>query len=190
MNRLVRYFLQGLLYTVPISIVLYVVVQSFLKVGEILNITGLTIHPAIDPIIGALVLASSIVLIGFLGGSIIFKPLFGAIENLIERAPLIKTIYSALKDLMSAFVGTKKRFNQPVLVKLNKLEDIERFGFITSTDLSELGINKSKVAVYFPFSYAISGSLYVVPSENVTPLDVSPTELMKYIISGGVSHID
>lgn len=190
MSRIVRYFFQGLLYTVPIAIVIYVVVQIFFRIGEILHQTGFTIHPAVDPIIGILVFVAFIVTIGVLGNTIIFRPLFAGIENVIERAPLIKTIYSALKDLMSAFVGAKKRFNQPVLIKMNKAEDIERFGFITSSDLSDLGISKKKVAVYIPFSYAITGALYVVPAENVTPINVSPTDLMKFIISGGVSEID
>jgi uncharacterized membrane protein len=190
MNKIIRHFVQGLLYTVPISIVLYVVIQIFLQIGEILNLLGIKIHPAIDPIIGLFVLVAFIITIGILGSSILFRPIFSTIESIIEKAPLIKTIYSALKDLMSAFVGSKKRFNQPVLVKMSKSEDIERFGFVTSTDLSELGIPKTKVAVYFPFSYAISGHLYIVPSENITPLNVSPTDLMKFIISGGVSEID
>ncbi len=187
MNRLIKYFLQGLLFTAPIFIVFYVIVHIFLQIGSILNFLGITIHPVIDPIIGLVLLISFIILMGLLGSSIIFKPLFNFIEKLIEKAPLIKTMYSAVKDLMSAFVGTKKKFNQPILFKPSKSEDIERLGFITSTDLSELGISKTKIAVYIPFSYAISGAVFIVPVENITPIDVPPAELMKFIISGGIS---
>ncbi len=187
MNKIVKYFLQGLLFTAPLFIVFYVIVHIFLQIGSILNFLGITIHPMIDPLIGLILLFSFIIFMGVLGSSIIFKPFFSFIEKLIEKAPLIKTMYAAVKDLMSAFVGTKKKFNQPVLFKTSKADDIERLGFITSTDLSELGISKTKIAVYIPFSYAISGAVFIVPIENVTPIKVAPADLMKFIISGGIS---
>jgi len=187
MNRLVKYFLQGLLFTAPIFVVFYVVVQIFLQIGKVLNFLVINIHPVIDPLIGLLLLFSFIILIGFLGNSILFRPFFNFIEKLIEKAPLIKTMYSAVKDLLSAFVGTKKSFNQPVLFKPNKNEDVERLGFITCSDLQELGISDKKVAVYIPFSYSISGAVFIVPQENIRPIKVPPADLMKFIISGGVS---
>jgi uncharacterized membrane protein len=186
-SRLIRYFLQGLLFTAPIFIVFYVIVQIFLQIGKVLNILGITIHPMVDPLLGLFLLFFFIVLIGFLGSSILFRPLFNFIEKLLEKAPLIKTMYAAVKDLLSAFVGTKKSFNQPVLFKPNKNEDIERLGFITCSDLKELGIGGSKVAVYIPLSYSIAGVVFIVPQENIKPINVPPADLMKFIISGGVS---
>lgn len=189
-KQLIRFFLQGLLYTVPVAIIVYVVVRIFISIGELFNDIGLTIHPLADPLLGLAAFAALMIIIGILGSSIIFRPLFAYIEGLIERAPLIKTIYSSTKDVMKAFVGSKKRFNRPVLVKLNRTEDIERLGFVTQNDLTELGIAKEKVAVYLPFSYAISGNLYIVPRENVTPINATAAEAMKFIISGGVTDID
>jgi uncharacterized membrane protein len=46
------------------------------------------------------------------------------------------------------------------------------------------------VAVYLPHSYAWSGNQFIVPSQNVTPLDVSAATVMKFIVSGGVTKID
>ncbi|MDA0713786.1 MAG: DUF502 domain-containing protein, partial [Bacteroidetes bacterium] len=107
-----------------------------------------------------------------------------------ERIPLIKTLYTSVSDLLSAFVGDKRRFNRPVLVKLTKMADIEKLGFITSEDLSELGIDGGRIAVYLPHSYAFSGNLFIVPAENVTPLDANAAEVMKFIVSGGVAEVD
>ncbi len=95
-------------------------------------------------------------------------------------------MYSALKDLLGAFVGDKKKFNKPVLVRINKDNNLYQIGFITQADLSDLGLN-DMVVVYFPHSYAISGFHYVVSRENVQPLNVSGTQAMKFIVSGGVS---
>jgi uncharacterized membrane protein len=104
----------------------------------------------------------------------------------MNKIPLVKLIYSAVKDLLGAFVGDKKKFNKPVLVRINKDNSLHQLGFITQSDLSELGLN-NMVVVYFPHSYAFSGFHYFVPKENITPLDISGPVAMKFIVSGGVS---
>jgi uncharacterized membrane protein len=91
-----------------------------------------------------------------------------------------------VKDLLAAFVGDKKKFDRPVLVRINKENQLHRVGFITQQDLSDLGL-KDMVVVYFPQSYAVAGDHFVVPRENVQPLNVSGPIAMKFIISGGVS---
>jgi uncharacterized membrane protein len=90
---------------------------------------------------------------------------------------------------MEAFVGKEKKFNQPVRVKVNLISDLEKLGFITESDLSDLGI-KDKVAVYFPHSYNFSGELFIVPVSQITPLDVPAGVLMKFIVSGGVTKMN
>ena len=90
--------------------------------------------------------------------------------------------------MISAFVGQKKRFTEPVLVKI--APEVEKIGFITCKDLSKIGINEDKVGVYLPFSYAITGNFIIVPAQNIRLLDVPSAEIMKYIISGGVTEIE
>jgi len=66
----------------------------------------------------------------------------------------------------------------------------EKLGFITQEDLSEMGI-KDKVAVYAPWSYNLSGSLYLVNREQVQVLkDVGAGDVMKFVMSGGVTEIE
>jgi len=124
-----------------------------------------------------------------MASTIIAGPIIKYFETLISKAPLIKVIYSAVKDLMGSFFGTKKSFNKPVLVKLEENSNIQKLGFITNSDLSELGIDSNMVAVYLPHSYAWSGNQFIVPRKCITPLDVSATTVMKFIISGGVTKI-
>jgi uncharacterized membrane protein len=66
---------------------------------------------------------------------------------------------------------------------------VQKLGFMTSDDLSDLGIMKGQVAVYLPHSYAFSGNLFIVPAENITLIDASASDIMKFIVSGGVSKI-
>jgi len=108
----------------------------------------------------------------------------------LDRAPLIKTLYTSIGDLLSAFVGEKKRFNKPVLVKISADGGVEKLGFITEEDLSELGIAGDKIAVYLPHSYNFSGNLFIVSRDRVTPIDRNASEVMKFIVSGGVSKVE
>ena len=75
-------------------------------------------------------------------------------------------------------------------MKISKDSDLQKIGFITDANLTQLGDIRGKVAVYFPHSYAFSGNLFIVPIENIKPLDKNPADVIKYIVSGGVSDMD
>ncbi|HVA98615.1 MAG TPA: DUF502 domain-containing protein [Bacteroidia bacterium] len=190
MKSFTRYFIQGLLITVPVAITAAIIFKIFLFVGSLLGAFGIIVNPYVDPFIVLSILIILIFLVGMLGSSIFFTSLFTVFEHLIEKAPLVKIIYSSIKDFISAFVGKKKRFNRPVLVITNREANVQQLGFITQDSLTELGIAEGKVAVYTPFSYAFSGRVIIVPKESVTPLEASAADVMKFIISGGVTEIE
>jgi uncharacterized membrane protein len=142
------------------------------------------------PGMGILMLITFLALFGWLGARFINETIRFWFNKFLDRIPLIKTIYKSVTDLLGAFVGQKKSFNRPVLVKLSKENDIEVIGFITDDDLHELGNIKNKVGVYLPMSYSFAGHLVIVPVENVKPIDKSSVDVMKYIVSGGVVDIE
>ncbi|MEG1573365.1 MAG: DUF502 domain-containing protein, partial [Bacteroidales bacterium] len=109
------------------------------------------------------------------------------LDSQIVKLPFIKLIYTSIKDLMSAFVGKKKKFTEAVMVKASKESDLYKLGFITQTDLAFLGLSEKMVAVYLPHSYAFSGNLWLVPAENITPVQANAADVMKFIVSGGVA---
>ena len=188
-KRLLNYFFQGLLFLGPLAVTIYAVRITFLWIDGLLykhieEFLGLAI-----PGLGLVTLLLFITLIGFLGSLFFFKPFITYFDKMISRAPLIKIIYTSVKDLLSAFVGNKRRFNKPVLVRVSGSSSLEKIGFITNEDLSELGITDGRIAVYLPHSYAWSGNLFIVPAENVTPINASATNVMKYIISAGVTKL-
>jgi uncharacterized membrane protein len=187
MKKLFKFFFQGLLYTVPIVIVGYVVFTLFLWIGNLVHSSGITIHPIIDPFLGVVAFVGIVSLIGLLGSTIFFKPLFLLVETIIEKAPIINIFYTSVKDLMTALFGTDKKYNQPVLVKMGA--EIEKIGFITCKDLSSIGIAGGKIAVYFPHSFNFSGNLFIVPKGNITPLNATSSEVMKFVVSGGVAGV-
>ncbi|MBS4057708.1 MAG: DUF502 domain-containing protein [Bacteroidales bacterium] len=189
-KRILTYFFQGLLFIAPVTITFWAIFVTFNYIdGLLIDLIDKLLGRHI-PGLGLVVLLTTITCIGVLGSTLVFKPLLLYLDSLLVKAPLIKIIYTSVKDLVSAFVGQKKRFNEPVLVKVGKGADLEKIGFITNKDLSFLGIPESKVAVYLPHSYAWSGNLFIVPVENVKPLDASATDVMKFIISAGVTNLE
>jgi len=188
-KSIINYFIQGLLYLVPISLTIWVIVFAFNYLDSLTKPYETQYLGFEIPGFGMVILAVFIVLIGFLGSSIIFRPLIGLIEKLINKAPLIKDIYSAIKDLLSAFVGNKKKFNQPVLVIMNET-GLQRIGFVTRQGMEEMDISDDYVFVYLPYSYGVMGTVVVVKKEMIKPIKQPATEVMKFIVSGGVTHVN
>lgn len=186
MNRFVRYFFQGLLLVIPIGATLYLIVASIRWTDR--AIAGVVPPGWSIPGVGLLIILTTITFIGYLGSTFIFRSVFDLFERLLNHLPFVRLIYSSLKDLISAFVGDKKKFNYPVLVTINKHSDLKKLGFITQDDLSELQL-PGNVAVYLPHSYNISGDLYMVPKESVTFVEAPSAEVMKFIMSGGVTGL-
>lgn len=189
-QRILSWFLQGMLYLAPVSLTVYIIFISFRFVDSILtdiikDIVGFRI-----PGLGILVMLVGITIIGFLGSSLFFGKYLKFFDKMISQAPLVKVIYTSIKSFISAFVGKDRRFTEPVLVKVNRQSDIEKLGFITQKDITNLGIPRNKVAVYLPHSYNFSGNLFIVPVENVTHINAPSAEVMKFIVTAGVTSID
>ena len=190
MKKALIYFVQGIVITVPVAITGIIIYKIIHWVGSLFNVFGTIVSPLIDPFIILLIALLLIFLMGMLGSSIILSPLFALFNKAMEHTPVVKTVYTSIKDLLSAFVGSKKKFNKPVLVTINKENNIQQLGFITHENLIELNLPKDAVAVYVPLSYSLSGNLLIVPSDHITPVDASSSEIMKFVVSGGVTDID
>ncbi len=189
-RRVVNYFFQGLLFISPITLTIWGIYTVFQFIDGLLISYLDTLLGHHIPGSGLVVLLISITLIGILGSTILFRPMLSYFDSLLVKAPLIKIIYTSVKDLVSAFVGQKKRFNEPVLVKIGAGIEMEKLGFVTNRDLKFLGISEKMVAVYLPHSYAWSGNLFIVPAANIRPVDSTATDVMKFIISAGVINLD
>lgn len=179
MKRFIAYLLKGLLLVLPIGLTFYILFASIKAIDGMLGI-GI-------PGLGFLIVIALLTLIGFLMTHFIPNPLIQLMENGINRMPLVKLIYSSIKDLTEAVIGDKKKFKQPVLVEMSS-SGIQKMGFITETDLEILNI-KDKVAVYFPHSYNFSGNLFIVPVSKIQIIKANSSDVMKFIISAGVSNL-
>jgi uncharacterized membrane protein len=177
-RRIVRYFFSGTLFIVPLVATAYFIFISFRWLDNLLNLPY--------PGLGFAIILIAITGFGYLTTNFAFKTFTDWFDHGMNKIPLVKLIYSAVKDLLGAFVGDKKKFNKPVLVRINKDNNLYQIGFITQPDLSDLGLD-DMVVVYFPHSYAFSGFHYFVSRENIRPLNIPGPVAMKFIVSGGVS---
>jgi uncharacterized membrane protein len=189
LKKIIQYFLQGVLLVAPVVIVGYILYSLFISVDGWLNNK---ISPVIGfniPGLGILILFISLTLLGFFGQTALIKPLKKVAGKFIKRIPVLNLLYSSINDLFSAFVGKEKKFNVPVKVLFNIENNLWKLGFVTKESMNIIE-NEELAAVYFPHSYNFSGELYLVPKERVRYLKLSPSEVMKFIVSGGVTRFE
>ena len=131
------------------------------------------------------------ILVGLLTHVIVFQKLFALGDSILNRLPLVKTIYSALKD----FIGylspdSKVAMSKVVLVRVPG-QEFEQVGFVTREDFSRLPMTltvEEPIAVYLPMSYQIGGYTLFLPKSCLTPVDMSFEEGMKLVLTGAVSR--
>jgi uncharacterized membrane protein len=189
MKRISQYFLQGVLLVAPVAIVIYIIYSLFITIdGLFVDKLELILGFKI-PGLGILVSFIFLTLLGFIGETALVNPFKKAFQKLLEKIPILNLLYSSLNDLFSAFVGKEKKFNVPVKVLFNKENNLWKMGFVTRETMEEIG-NKELAAVYFPHSYNFSGELYLMPTKQIFKINISPAEAMKFIVSGGVTHLE
>lgn len=185
--RIVQHFFQGILILAPIFLTFYVITWAFQTLDSFIRVK--IPHVGIIPGVGVLIILVGITLVGYLSSSFILGRLFDLFEKLMERIPVIKYLYSSLKDVFDSLMGEKKKFDHPVLASIYS-DDVWEIGFITKSDAGEFGL-KDVVAVYVPMSLAISGKVYFVKKTRVRPLEnISAGDAMKFAVSGGVTGGD
>jgi uncharacterized membrane protein len=175
--RLIRYFVRGCLVSVPLAMTGWIIYVTLRFVDNLLPI-GI-------PGVGFVLLLALVTLVGVFTSNVIGKRVFQLTDRLLSGMPLVKLLYTSIKDLIRAFVGDHKSFDQPAAVVLTP-GGARILGFVTREGLHMLGM-PDFVAVYFPQSYNFAGQLAVVPREQVELLDAASSEVMTFIVSGGIS---
>ena len=181
MTRLLNYFLRGLVVVVPLALTIYVCAVIFTTIDSWL---GLPIRG-----VGFLITIVLIVVVGALASSFVTRSLITALDNVLERLPFVRLLYSSAKDMLNAFVGEKRRFDKPVLVAVSNDRAVKVLAFLTSDSLSSLGL-ADQVTVYMPQSYGFAGHILIVPADRVERIDADAAEVMAFIISGGVTQVE
>jgi len=180
MKKLFRYFVRGCLALAPLAATLFIIYQGFKIIDQWL---GLKI-----PGLGFVITFALITLVGFLTSNVVGSGIVDMTEKFMRRLPIVKLLYSSIKDLIGAFMGQRATFNHPVTFALSPESDIRALGFITRQSLSRLGL-PGHVAVYLPQSYNVAGNLLLVPSNRVEAVHAPTSEIVTFLVSGGISGL-
>ncbi|NGM64045.1 DUF502 domain-containing protein [Sphingobacterium sp. SGR-19] len=192
-QKLLYYLIKGTLVALPVAGAVFLIVWVVASLDNALNLTTHFLedeqgHPLYIPGIGILTVLLILILVGIIFTTFVTEPIRAWLKRTIDKIPLFNTLYSSIKDFTEAFVGDAKKFNEPVLVLVNET-GMKKIGFLTQRDLHKIGL-PDEVIVYFPYSYSVAGQVVVVKASNVQRLDMTATDAMKLVVSGGVSGIE
>lgn len=191
-GALLNYFFKGVLVVVPLGAAIFLIYWIISSIDKALNLSNILGYdeqgrPIYIPGLGILTVIVIILIAGIIVTNFITDPIKAGFNRWIKRIPLLNFFYSSIKDFTEAFVGDEKKFSEPVLVELND-SGLKQVGFVTHKNLKRIKLT-GEVAVYLPFSYSFAGQLVIVKTERVTPLNMSASAAMKFVVSGGVSGL-
>ena len=190
LKKLIRYFIQGIIILAPIGITAYVLYWLFERVDGILRPAVYAITKVNIPGIGFVIILLFVILVGWISSSFLMGSAINFFDQLMERTPGVKFIYSSTKDFFEAFAGDKKKFNKAVLASVFA-EDVWIIGFLTDEEMRKFDMGTDKVAVYVPQGYNFAGQLYILPRDKVRKIEhINAGEAMKYAVTGGVVDLD
>lgn len=191
-GRFARIFLTGLLAMLPIlvtvAIVMWLIQLAESVFGKLFDalLPGSLYLPGMGLVLAIVV----IFLVGLGLQGVFMTQILGTFEGLLNRIPLVKTVYGAVRDLTGMLGGKNDRkFSQVVMVQIPNMP-MRLVGFVTIEDLESAGLSRGddEVAVYLPMSYQIGGYTLLLPRRYLTPLEMSFEDAMRFVITAGVSR--
>ena len=129
--------------------------------------------------------------VGILMHALLFRRVFAWAERLLLEIPLVRSVYTALRDLFGLIAHGQDAASLQVVSLTLPGTSMRVLGFVTRRDFSDLpqGIaGPDEIAVYLPFSYQIGGYTVFMPREQVVPVEMSREEAMKFILTAGLKN--
>jgi uncharacterized membrane protein len=191
LNKLWATLVRGLVVVLPIALTLWLLwwlgtsVEALLHRAIVVVVPEALYRPGMGIVAAVLLLIAA----GVAVNAFLVRRLLAAWEALMERIPIVKSIYGAVRDF-AAFLptgGEKRELRRVVMACLGEARLV---GFVTRDDAAELGLGpgaEGLVAVYFPMSYQIGGYTLLLPRERLEPLDLPVEAAMRLVLTGGMS---
>lgn len=193
-NMFLKPLLKGSLVVFPVLITIWLIwslvtwIDGFGKKA----LQPFLLDHLIFPGAGLIVVITILLAVGLLFQFNYINWLFNKIETYLMKFPLVKTVYSAMKDLAGMFDNNKNNDQQVVLVNMESSGLGYLVGMITNNNLpsvvSQTVNNEQLVAVYLPMSYMVGGYTILVEKNKVKPVDWTFEEAMRFALTAGVSQ--
>ncbi len=194
MKTTVKQVMRGLATLLPLGLTLYVIVWLLTWAESLSKPALLWLLPdrLYFPGLGLVATLAILFLVGLLVNAIVVRHIIAIGERCMERIPLVKSLYGAIRDVMKVFsLGDKENLGTVVSVDVGN--DTHLIGFITGEETGRRLFGKGdgegageRVGVYLPMSYQIGGFTIYVTRDRLTKLDMGFEEAMRITITGGV----
>jgi uncharacterized membrane protein len=189
MNQIFTFILQGLIAVLPLGLTVYFIywLFSFMEaLAKPLLLSLVSIH-FYFPGLGIIASIVVLVLVGIVVNLYGIRYLIKLGDRLLEKIPVVKSVYSTIEDIVTVFNITDKKDDLRSVVLIDMGNGINLIGFITGVAAGkQLFGEGGKVGVYLPMSYQIGGFTVYVEQNRLTPLDISVEEAMRMAITAGV----
>ena len=179
---------QGLLAVLPLLLTISILVWLAAKAEGLFSVP--IKHFLAARYVPGMGIALGLVVTAFVGAAVNFyigEKLLALGNYMIEKIPLAKTLYGAIKDMLSLFGGQKKSFNSVVLLTLPGSSQ-KILGLVTREGFSDIhGFPADAIAVYVPMSYQLGGFTYIVSKDAVEPVAMSVEEALRFAVTAGIT---
>lgn len=182
-----KYFFTGLLVLLPLIITIYILVFAFNFIDSILKDLILLLFGRHIPGLGFLLVIALIFLAGLFGTNVVGKKLISLGERILQHIPFVKSIYTAIKQVIETFSPQQASFQGVVMLEFPR-RGLYSIGFVTgdSTEEVRLQAQKNLINVYLPGTPPTAGVFVMVPREEVRFLNISVEDALKLLVSGGI----
>lgn len=189
MKFLAKLFFRGLAALLPLVLTGYTLYLAVVAGEQLLRRVVLLFvaETSYWPGMGFLLSIALLMVIGLLMYSWVVRRMYGLVTALLERIPVVKTVYGMIVDVVRLVSsGEDRPFRRVVMVRLDN--GLEQVGFVTREDCGDLAdLGKDKVAVYLPMSYQLGGFTVVVGKERITETTMAVEDALRFCVTAGVS---
>ena len=195
MSKIRSWFFTGILVMTPLILTIYVV-WAFITFVDNLVVPLVPIEyrpsyylPFSIPGLGLIIVFLFTTVVGILATGLFGRTLIRLWENILNRMPVVRSVYSAIKQILETVMATQSdAFRQAVLVEYPR-KDIWAIGFVTGSTKGEVSenVNKKMVNVFMPTTpNPTSGFLLFFPEKDLIFLEMSVEDALKLVVSGGM----
>lgn len=192
MKKPLKLILQGLITVLPLALTLYFLYWLITQLEAITRPLLVWLLPGIPyfPGLGLLTALLILMAVGLLVNAYAVQLLINFGDRLMERIPLVKSLYGAIKDMMMVFrLSDKKQMGAVVTVDMGN--DMHLIGFVTGEKAGRRLFKdreQALVGVYLPMSYQVGGFTVYLPRDRLTELDIGIETAMRIALTGGIQQ--
>lgn len=184
-------FLKGLLTLLPIAVSIYIIYAGFSILENLLGsiLRSLLPNHVYIPGFGFILTLILIFIFGLMLNNLISVSFWSQIESKLTEVPLIKAVYSPLRDLMNLFTKGHKDLQRVVLAEITP--GFRVIGLVTRESFADIAKWPTdmdhKVTVYIPLSYALGGITLLVDKNKLTQIDIPVEKALSLAVTGWVT---